>query len=194
MTLGSAKTGGTFSKSEQSAHHGVMRIVVALLTIFSWSCDGSQEPLNPGTPPPTDNPMPMPGCEPCATALSAEADLCGPMLSGCIDPPNETLEQDIACFQADGRCYQVALDRSSACHRGCGDEEQANVETCAGVCFTDRADCAESALRFVDTCLDFARTQADADACTNMGVQSFERCDQTIVNCTEMCKRVHRDG
>jgi hypothetical protein len=110
------------------------------------------------------------------------------MLDACIADPMMTLEEQVACFQDDARCYTSALGRSSSCHRACGDEEQANVESCTSDCFADRGDCAEAAIRRADACLD----GGDVALCNALFDSDIDACDQTAVSCADTCKRVHR--
>ena len=164
-----------------------MRLALAFL--ITACGDAGTTPNNP-----TDGGS-KPGCEPCATQLVNETNPCGPMLDQCTNSPMNTLEQNIACFQQDGRCYSDALGRSSSCHRQCGDEEQANVESCTAVCFTTRAGCAEQTLRRYDACLDIcAGDPLGCELCDQRSFQDFDACDADAVDCSETCKRTHRGG
>ena len=166
------------------SEYGKLHLKRYLPCLLALACgEGGVNTLDGGT-------NSKPGCEPCAEGLRRETDPCGPMLDACINNPMMTLEEQIACFQADGRCYSGALTRSSSCHRECGDEEQANVESCTAVCFTDRANCAEQALRRADSCLD----NGVPELCEGLFQSDIDRCDQNAVDCAETCKRVHRGG
>jgi len=155
------------------------------LLLLLISCgEGSTNPLPP------DGGSSKPECQPCADALQRETDPCATMLDACINNPMMTLEEQVACFQTDARCYTTALGRSSSCHRQCGDEAQANVESCTADCFTDRGNCAERAIRDADRCLD----SGDVALCRALFENDIDGCDQTAVSCADTCKRVHRDG
>ena len=159
-----------------------MRFLLCLLVL---SCgDGDTGPLDP------DGGSNLPECQPCADALRRDTDPCGPALDACINNPMMTVEEQVACFQMDARCYITALEKSSSCHRQCGDEPQANVESCTAVCFGDRGNCAEQAIRRADSCLD----SGDVALCQALFDNDIDRCDQTAVSCADTCKRVHRDG
>jgi hypothetical protein len=133
-----------------------------------------------------------PECNACASTLSSETNQCGATLDSCTNVVQET-EAHVTCFRTEGQCMSGALLKAGSCHRDCGDEEQARVEECAAVCFTDRAGCAESAIRKADQCLDVC-SGADCDLCKASGVLDFDRCNATATTCADTCVRTHRGG
>ena len=159
-----------------------MRALVLLLVV---ACGGED-----GTDPLVPDDSSKPECAPCGEQLRRETDPCGAQLDACTDDPTNTLEENVACFDQDGRCYSDALLAASSCHRQCGDEPQANVESCTAVCFTQRADCAERALRRADACLD----TGEVDLCNGLFQTEIDGCDQDAVACADACKRTYRGG
>ena len=99
----------------------------------------------------------------------------------------------MACFQAEGVCYDSALQRSATCNQGCGDTSQAQVEMCAGACFLQRANCAEQAVRGVDACLSVCGG-ASCDQCTLNGQFSFDQCNAALEACADRCVSTFRDS
>ncbi len=161
-----------------------------LAAVLAASCGGEAgtNPLD------LDGGVDTPECMPCADRLRSDTAPCGATLDHCTNDPTLSVEQQIACFQADGRCYSSALLVASACHHACGDEPQSKIESCAAACFTDRAACAERALRRADACFDSCGDPNQCALCDQLGQSDFDACDATLVDCANACMQTYRGG
>jgi hypothetical protein len=177
------------------------RAILAMVSLLGALACGDDDPLRQDTADAGagsradagDDLANRPACRACADQLTVAADRCGADTRRCIDDPTLALEAQLACFDADGRCYDGALRTAAACHEGCGDPEQADVERCTGQCFLERARCAQAALRRADGCFDTC-SPATCDLCRARGELDFDACNDAAEGCAASCVRTHRPG
>lgn len=168
-----------------------MRTATLLCTLLSVLAVGCGDDETPGMPGPGMVGSTNPECEPCFRALVTQTDPCGPALDQCLDDPTLPLAPIVVCFETEGQCFNDALQVSSQCNTSCGDTSQSQVESCAGQCFVQRADCAVRTVRGVDACL----TVCGGDACTlctDNGRAAFADCNTGLESCVEQCKTTFR--
>src|SRR5688572_19850012 len=82
-------------------YHREMRPFALLLLVACGEASGT-DPLVPDD-------STRPECAPCGDALRRETDPCGAQLDDCTNDRTNTLEENVACFDQDGRCYSDAL-------------------------------------------------------------------------------------
>ena len=134
-----------------------------------------------------------PQCMACADTLEAESAACAVDGDACTrDMDVEVVKQ---CFRDEGACQEAALDRAAICHQACGDDPQANVETCAGDCFVTRAECYEVIVEVLVQCYDICTDVVTCAVCDASFGSGAETCDDQLQDCADTCVRTHRpDG